>query len=361
MTLSTVPPPDVLLPAYPSLLPGIHVLERGGAEIQFGLDPRHGVVAAGLPAPIVDSVRRLDGRRSLESVLLAAGEHRNQFHLLLKQLTALGLVTEAAAPSAKRVETGLWSLRARHYQPALTDRRRQSFIGVHGSGRIAVAVAALLATAGVGHLDIRASGTVTEADLGTGLTPTELGQPRHKAIRAVLSRIAPDVRTSRNHRRIPDLVLLTDTLVPPPEDVAKLAEAGIPHLPVQVREGTGIVGPFVEPGRSACLRCCDLHRTDSDPAWPRIATQLVGQIPRPDLGAVQACASLAVAQAMRVLSPSETRPPAWNTTLEIDTFDGQLRRQYWEPHPECGCGAPVPLEAEPDEAPNEPTEARQER
>lgn len=215
MTLSSVPPPDVLLPAYPTLLPGIHVLERDGDEIQFGLDPRYGIIANGLPAAIVDSVRRLDGRRALEDVLLAVGEHRDQFRLLLKQLAALGLVTEAAKKNMKRVETGLWSLRARHYQPALTDRRWQSLIAVHGSGRIAVAVAALLATSGVGHLDIRASGTVTEADLGSGFTAAELGQPRQRAIRNVVARVAPDVTTARNQRRLPDLVLLTDTLVPP--------------------------------------------------------------------------------------------------------------------------------------------------
>ncbi|WP_406641390.1 ThiF family adenylyltransferase [Amycolatopsis sp. WGS_07] len=360
MTLSSVPPPDVLLPAYPTLLPGLHVLERDGNEIQFGLDPRHGIIANGLPAPIVDSVRRLDGRRALEDVLLAVGEHREQFQLLLKQLAALGLVTEAAKKSAKRVETGLWSLRARHYQPALTDRRWQSLIAVHGSGRIAVAVAALLATSGVGHLDIRAAGTVTEADLGSGFTPAELGQPRQRAIRTVVARIAPDVSTARNQRRVPDLVLLTDTLVPPPEEVAELIDSGISHLLVRVCEGTGIVGPLVVPGRSACLRCCDLHRTDADESWPRIATQLVGRLPRPDLGAVHACASLAVAQAMRLLSPSETPPPAWNATLEIDNFDGQVRRQQWEPHPDCGCGAPVPVEEGPSPAEESPEEVLQE-
>ncbi|WP_033290329.1 ThiF family adenylyltransferase [Amycolatopsis jejuensis] len=359
MTLSDVPPPDVLLPAYPTLLPGIHVLERDGNEIQFGLDARHGVIAGGLPAPIVDVVRRLDGRRALDDVLLAVGEHRDQFQLLLKQLTALGLVTEAARHSAKRVETGLWSLRARHYQPALTDRRRQSLIAIQGNGRIAVAVAVLLATAGVGHLDIRAAGTVTEADLGSGLTPTELGQPRQRAIRTVVARVAPEVSTARNQRRVPDLVLLTDTLVPPPEEVAELVDAGISHLPARVCEGTGVVGPLVEPGRSACLRCCDLHRTDEDSSWPRIATQLVGRVPRPDLGAVQACAALAVAQAMRVFSPSETRPPAWNTTLEIDSYDGELRRQIWEPHPDCGCGAPVPV-GEAFDATEEPPAEREE-
>ena len=29
-----------------------------------------------------------------------------------------------------------------------------------------------------------------------------------------------------------------------------------------------VVGPFVVPGTTACLRCVDAHRTDADPAWP---------------------------------------------------------------------------------------------
>ncbi|MBB4685920.1 TOMM precursor leader peptide-binding protein [Amycolatopsis jiangsuensis] len=350
MTLSTVPPPDVLLPDHPTLLPGIHVLERDDDEVQFGLDPRHGVVAGGLVPQVVEIVRRLDGRRGLDDLMIAVGEHRDQLHLLLKQLTALGLVTEAPRQAAKRIETGLWSLRARHHQTALTDRRRQSLVAVHGSGRLAVAVAVLLANAGVGHLDIRAAGTVTEADLGSGLTTLELGQLRRRAILTVLARMAPEVSTARNHRRSPDLVLLTDTLVPPPEEVAELVEEGIPHLPVRVREGTGIVGPLVVPGRSACLRCCDLHRTDMDSSWPRVASQLVGKSQRPDLGAVQACAALAVAQAMRLLSPSDEPPPTWNTTLEIDNFEGRVHHEDWEPHPDCGCGAPVAVdEDEPEE------------
>lgn len=357
MTLSATPPPNVLLPAYPTLLPGIHVLDRDEDEVQFGLDPRHGVVAGGLAPQVLEVVRHLDGRRGLEDVLLAVGEHRDQCHLLLKQLTALGLVTEAPRPAAKRVETGLWSLRARHHQTALTDRRRQSLIGVHGSGRLAVAVALLLANAGVGHLDIRSGGMVTEADIGSGLTATELGQPRRRAILAMLARLAPDVSTARNHRRTPDLVLVTDTIVPAPEEIAELVEEGIPHLPVLVREGTGVVGPLVVPGRSACLRCCDLHRTDLDSSWPRVASQLVGKSPRPDLGAVQSCAALAVAQAMRLLSPSAEAPPTWNTSLEIDSFDGRVHHRGWEPHPGCGCGAPVA----PEQLLPEPEEVLQER
>ncbi|MEV6900903.1 hypothetical protein [Amycolatopsis sp. NPDC051372] len=339
MTLSTVPPPNVLLPAYPTLLPGLHVLERGNDEVQIGLDPRHGVVATGLAPSVVALVRRLDGSRRLD-VVLAESEHRDQLRLLLKQLTALGLVTEAPSPASKRVETGFWSLRARHHQTALTERRRQSLVAVRGDGRIAVAVAVLLANAGVGHIDVRSGGVVTEADLGSGFTAAELGLSRRKATQNVLARVAPEVSTARNLQRAPDVVVLTDAVVPAPELVAELVDDGVTHLPARVRDGTILVGPLVVPGRSTCLRCCDLSKTDLDDSWPRVATQLVDVDQRPDLGSVQACASLAVAQALRVLSPSAEPPPTWNSTLELDPFEGHLRHRYWEPHPDCDCGAP---------------------
>ena len=51
--------------------------------------------------------------------------------------------------------------------------------------------------------------------------------------------------------------------------VRDLHAAGVPHLPVRVRDGTGLVGPLVIPGVTSCLGCADLHRSDRDAAWPR--------------------------------------------------------------------------------------------
>lgn len=50
-----------------------------------------------------------------------------------------------------------------------------------------------------------------------------------------------------------DLVVLTDYLVPEPRIVRDLQAEGIAHLPVRVRDGTGLVGPLVMPGVSSCL------------------------------------------------------------------------------------------------------------
>ena len=71
-----------------------------------------------------------------------------------------------------------------------------------------------------------------------------------------------------------DLVVLADSLAADPRLVRDLQGAGVPHLPVRVRDGTGVVGPLVIPGLSSCLMCADLHRTDRDPAWPALAAQL---------------------------------------------------------------------------------------
>jgi bacteriocin biosynthesis cyclodehydratase domain-containing protein len=152
------------------------------------------------------------------------------------------------------------------------------------------------------------------------------------------------VRTGRFGRRQPDLVLLTDAVVPDPQLVDRLTADGVPHLPVHIRDGIGVVGPLVVPGRSSCLRCADLHRARLDACWPAIATQLAGRSQLADLASTQATAAFAAAQALDVLRwarESRTRPPTWNASAEIDVVSLRSRFRGWQPHPECACGAHV--------------------
>ncbi|MFI7123618.1 hypothetical protein [Amycolatopsis sp. NPDC049868] len=334
---------SIILPAFPTLLPGLDVLERGNGEIQIGLDPAHAVVIAGVATEVAQAVRELDGKRAADDIVLAQSEHDEQLRDLMTDLTARGLVTDAGQSDGyprPRPETGLWSLRARHHQAAMTARRKRTAVAIHGDGRLAAALAVLLAKGGVGHIDVRASGVVGEGDLGSGYTEAEIGMPRRDALAQVVHRAGTDIATTRLYSdRRPELALLTDAVVPAPEVVEELVRDGVNHLPVRVRDGIGIVGPLVVPGRSSCLRCADLHRAGRDDSWPRVASQLAGRVQQPDLGAVQACAALAAAQALRLLSPGDQAPPAWNATLEIDFFDGTIRHRDWPPHAGCGCGA----------------------
>jgi bacteriocin biosynthesis cyclodehydratase domain-containing protein len=140
-----------------------------------------------------------------------------------------------------------------------------------------------------------------------------------------------------------DLVVLAATLVPDPSIVSGLMAARTPHLAVRVREGVGIVGPLVLPGRTSCLNCADLHRTDHDPAWPDIAAQLVGKPASSDVLFASGTAALAVAQVLESLrhvrGSAQAPPPVLNATVELDLVAGVSERRSWYPHPDCQCSA----------------------
>jgi bacteriocin biosynthesis cyclodehydratase domain-containing protein len=202
-------------------------------------------------------------------------------------------------------------------------------------------VACLLAAAGVGWVHVAARGSVGPEDTGSGYLADDIGRSRAAAATAALRRVGRSVRTGRfDARRRPDLVLLTDAVVPDPSLVDVLIADGVPHLPVHIRDGVGIVGPLVIPGVTSCLHCADLHRSEIDRCWPSIATQLAGRPQQADLAAVAATAGFAAAQALDTLRWSRsahTRPRAWNTSVEIDI--GSARTQYrgWQRHPACPC------------------------
>ncbi|HZG91662.1 MAG TPA: TOMM precursor leader peptide-binding protein, partial [Pseudonocardia sp.] len=210
--------------------------------------------------------------------------------------------------------------------------------------------AAGLGLAGIGTVHVRAGGPVMAADLGTGLVDADRGRPREEAAATAVAALAPDVLTGPPPARLAaDLVVLADALVPEPEQVAALHAARTAHLVVRLRDGTGVVGPLVLPRRTACLRCLDLHRNDHDPAWPRVAAQLIGRPGRADPACVTATAALATAQALTALdgiSGGAQAPAVLDATLELDVAAGTLVRRDWTPHPDCGCGVTAPPETQ---------------
>jgi bacteriocin biosynthesis cyclodehydratase domain-containing protein len=143
-----------------------------------------------------------------------------------------------------------------------------------------------------------------------------------------------------------DLVVLSDFLVTDPRVVRDLHDAGVPHLPVRVRDGTGLVGPLVIPGMTSCLRCADLHRSDRDAAWPALAAQLRDAVGSADRATMLATAALALSQVDRVIKAIRDAgdprragdPPATlDTTLEVDVRTGSTASRRWSRHPRCEC------------------------
>ncbi|EIE97762.1 ThiF family adenylyltransferase [Saccharomonospora glauca] len=337
-------PPQVAsrvpLPRRPRLRAGLPVVERREGELQIGLDPRHGVIATDLPPVLVDVLRGLDGRRSTDTLLsLVRDEHADRLRAMLCGLAERGLV-EDAEPSAGSPGTPL-------SPSGIAVGHTAHAIGVHGGGRLAAAVTTLLAGAGVARLCLAADGVVSDTDVGAGFRDEDVGRPRAAALADLARRRGPEVRVTRLRPGVTptDLVVLTDAVVPAPEVVTDLMSWGIPHLVARVRDGVGIVGPLVVPGRSSCLRCADLHRTGRDSCWPRIAGQLAGRYQEADLTTVYGTAALAVGQALRALRATPPAltvepPPTWNATLEFDCVTGVVTKREWPPHPHCPCGAP---------------------
>jgi bacteriocin biosynthesis cyclodehydratase domain-containing protein len=125
--------------------------------------------------------------------------------------------------------------------------------------------------------------------------------------------------------------------------VRDLHDAGVPHLTVRVRDGAGLIGPLVIPGVTSCLRCADLHRSDKDPAWAAVATQLCRTVGTADRATVLATAGLALREIDHVLSGLRggdgraTPPSTLDTTLEFDVSTGSLTARRWSAHPQCAC------------------------
>ncbi|MEO6880294.1 MAG: TOMM precursor leader peptide-binding protein [Mycobacteriaceae bacterium] len=187
---------------------------------------------------------------------------------------------------------------------------------------------------------------------GTGHRPPVLlhGRgPLTDALDALLPSSGVTVhRSTRRSLSLPEggveLVVLTDTLVHEPRLVSTLVADGLPHLVVRMRDGVGLVGPLVLPGRTGCLRCADRHRCDRDPEWPLLAAQLVGRCGAAGAAATRATAALAATQVQLLLADDTTSlltgaPPSLGATLELDLTGCTLSRRPWPAHPGCGCGA----------------------
>ena len=339
----------------PALKAGLLPLWRDRDTLQIGVDPRRAIALTGL-GKAAAVVSLLDGSRDAAEVVRTAqayGISPDATNRVLGLLAAAGVLNDFPAQLHRALPE---HLRAR-LAPDLAcaslayadgdggartlARRRAAFVRVHGAGRIGACVATLLAASGVARVSCADGTRAGPADLAPGgLIRADLGSAREKGAARAIMRIAPEVRTRDDGAR-PDLAVLTGAA--PARDAALLAglmRDGVPHLAVRADEAIGIVGPLVEPGRSACLRCVDMTKAERDPAWPMILAQVATASPQAcDTVLAAATAALASAQALAYIDGARPRPVAANGTLELVLPDWQWRRRTWPPHPACGCGA----------------------
>ncbi|MBJ7359356.1 TOMM precursor leader peptide-binding protein [Nocardioides sp.] len=136
----------------------------------------------------------------------------------------------------------------------------------------------------------------------------------------------------------PDAVLVVRHGEVPRGILDPLVRDEVPHLLVRDHGHEIVVGPFVTPGHTACLRCLDCHLGEHDPrrglAVEQAATQepLVAPPVDPTLRAV----ALSVAVRDLVTFVEGDLPATWSATLTVGR-PLDLTPTRWLRHPACGC------------------------
>ena len=155
-------------------------------------------------------------------------------------------------------------------------------------------------------------------------------------------------------RRPATAVLVTEHVIDPHEHERWLRR-DVSHLPIVFGEVSATIGPLVEVGVTACLRCVERHRTNDDFARPAIATQLWGQAAAAQSPALATEAAIEALRMLRTTSRAAARgtgSPAATFSVRLDADSGLRTVREWWPNEGCGCRG---LTALPEPAPRRET------
>ncbi|MEO5854072.1 MAG: TOMM precursor leader peptide-binding protein [Nocardioides sp.] len=298
------PPPPLRPRGRPMLRPGLRVTRRDADTLQVGLDP-------GCQTTLPD-------RPPVRALLAALGD---------------GDEPDLTDGAARAAWARLWDadlvvdrLRLSADLAGVSDGRRRQAIsaayaahGKHATQRLQARAEARVAVrlprddARAAHWGATVTGLLRDA--GVGLAPA--GNDADATVALVVTGTEPA-------RESLDPALAT----------------GEPHLLLASVEGRIRLGPFVVPGRTACLRCVDAHLDERDPRRSLVVHQYAEEqvaigVPAPDDPALT---MLALAWAVRDLVSyvEGDRPATWSATVRIEPDLG-LHRHEWTRHPHCGC------------------------
>ncbi|GGS26790.1 hypothetical protein GCM10010238_14110 [Streptomyces griseoviridis] len=358
---------------HPMVKPALRRGWRDLNTVQFGMAPAHALTLGPVDLATGSFLDLLDGTRGLP--LLREEGHKmdlpeGHVDLLVERLSRAGLLDDArgggpAADALREDEEALDRLRPDLASLSLTTSepgaamgrlaaRRAQRVQVRGAGRVGAVLASLLSGAGIGEVDVLDGGRVEPWDVAPGGLPAEsVGDRRSDSARRAVRRAAPGRPARRGPAAPPEdggpgfsLVVLAprdDIAVhaPPPSAADPFMAVGTPHLYAGVAEGTGIVGPFVLPGETGCAGCLQEHRTDRDPAWPRLITQWRSGSQRRvrpcDLALATTVAGLAAAHALAFLDGH--LPSSAGTRWEAALPGLNWHARQIPAHPGCPCGA----------------------
>jgi hypothetical protein len=285
----------------PIIRPGLHVLRRDLRTLQLGVE-WPGVAA--LPdGPVVRAVLdAVDGFRDLPGVLLAvaaSGVPAESARQAIDALLDAGVLVDQAVVRPEAVDEARWATMWLMSGPSSTAAdlqasRERTRVHVAGAGRVADRVREL----------VRAEGLPLDASSDSA-----------------------------------SVVVLASDTEPARGAADEALRIGVPFLCVGLRELVGLVGPFVVPGRTCCLRCVDLARAHLDPCWPMVVESLHDPTLARPSGSPSLIALTAACAAQDVIVwASGGVPNTCDHVVEIPHGLGPVETVAYQPHPQCGCG-----------------------
>jgi bacteriocin biosynthesis cyclodehydratase domain-containing protein len=219
----------------PALRPGAPLLRRDATHLQVGTSP--GIVIADRPG-LLALLRLLDGARDVDRLAAVARTTIPELTVpvaeILTELRSAGVVFDATRWSGAQ-RRGL-DAESRHADlsgddPARLDRRQTYGLALH-------------------------------SDAGS------------RQLVDIAERVLADSGLTRFDAADPALLIIASCGEPSRTVFEQPVRLGIDHLPVVIDEDRIRIGPLVRPGRTPCVSCHDLHRTDWDRAWSVLVHQL---------------------------------------------------------------------------------------
>jgi hypothetical protein len=124
---------------------------------------------------------------------------------------------------------------------------------------------------------------------------------------------------------------------PPRARLDDWMRSGTPHLVVREGPDGPLLGPYVVPGATACLRCVDAHLGELDPRRALVVEQVATAPPLRPAEPDPALRALAVAWAVRDLAgAAEGQVPAtWSATVTLGLLPPTVTA--YRRHLHCGC------------------------
>jgi hypothetical protein len=384
---------------YPTLRPGVNFLKIGGRDcndIYVGFSNR----GIELQFEIADRLLRLfDGSRTLENItsIIEAEDgqaSKNQIPQILHALSDERLIEFRTSPipgqlpkkdllpvnlvnsiNRMRAEENLYSwhpeVDAGISAEALICRRRNFSIMIYGRNRLALSLFAVLQASGFSLIKLTDRTNSTSNDSVAQIEPSEVcglairGSDvglRKALVLADLARnsqlFPADDLTSTVFPVIPDFIISTESI--PQETMQIWLSENIVHLPISnLIENKIVIGPIVIPGKTPCLNCLNLWRSEQFPhhnSFEFLAALDSGEgkgleLPSAQVALLTGLITTQVIQYCSSLDSEGTQVfrnliKLVGATLAINLFDplGSISSgdetfgyRYWQPHFSCGC------------------------